>query len=844
MVFVADDLGAWLIFILAEAGRKKLTKLVLGDEQERALRSAAAAAVQRTAAELRAGDDKRADQLAMVVSQVFSEPVPSSPLTGYSTMLEALQAGVAGQLAVLNDASWTGTGRSSADVLGVAGMVLAQTLTGHLVREIVVRGSRGGPLFPLASQLNDDVTHLQGQRIEAMLGQLAGEVRQAMAQLGSAHAVTPPAALAQLPPQVAGFTGRDGELAVLAGLLNPESASGPVLVSAVAGLAGVGKTTLAVQAGHAARARGWFGGGVLFIDLHGYDEGPVQAGEALDAMLRALGAVAEHIPPGVEERAALYRSALARVTEPVLVIADNASSEAQVRPLLPGPGPHKVVITSRHTLGGLEARLLDVTILDDMAGVDLMEKTLRQGRPDDNRISANPLSAAQLAKLCGGLPLALQIAAALLKADPELGIAELAYYLSDEKDRLVGLRYDDGSGINGQSVAAAFGLSYQRLDVMAARVFRLLPVSTAPDVSTAVAAKLADLPLRQAREILGVLAKAHLIEVAPGPKGRWRLHDLLRIYAQQLSDRNAKLDDREAGRDRLLRYYLGAATDAYQLLREVHDTWESVWQKDVSDAVDFLLPYTSVGERRVQYKSVRKSYREDGHNTDALDATYYLLQEASAEHSGASYQSLSKDYGQLRLSTDALDRAYQFLRVACVSIGYEWYWIDETRYTWPGPSMDALYTAYRHLLAADDDDGAAFFANSAEARAWFDDERVSLAAAIEMAANTGRNQIASRLSALLAEYFNSERQFDDWITITVMNRPISSRGGHSRKGDELRATLRDLRRLDKAITELHDAVTIFQNNVDQYGEAMALNNLGLALRKARRFDEAITALRK
>ena len=154
---------------------------------------------------------------------------------------------------------------------------------------------------------------------------------------------------------------------MLAGLLDPAGTAGPVVVSAVAGLAGVGKTTLAVEAGHAAQRRGWFGGGVLFIDLHGYDETPVEPGQALDALLRALGVAAEHIPPSVEERAGLYRSVLAQITEPVLVIADNASSEAQVRPLLPGAGPHKVLVTSRHTLAGLDARLVDVTVLDDQA---------------------------------------------------------------------------------------------------------------------------------------------------------------------------------------------------------------------------------------------------------------------------------------------------------------------------------------------------------------------------------------------------------------------------------------------------------------------------------------------
>jgi hypothetical protein len=151
-VFVADDLAAWLIGLLADAGRKKLITLVLGSEQERVLRSAATAAVQRTAEELCPGDEERAGQLALVVSQVFGESVAGEPLAVRTTVLEALKAGLAGQLAVLDDASLTGTGQSSADVLEVPGTVVAAKLTGYLIQEILVRGSRSGPLFPLASR--------------------------------------------------------------------------------------------------------------------------------------------------------------------------------------------------------------------------------------------------------------------------------------------------------------------------------------------------------------------------------------------------------------------------------------------------------------------------------------------------------------------------------------------------------------------------------------------------------------------------------------------------------------------------------------------------------------------
>ena len=185
VVFVANPLGGWLIGQLAGAGRKKLTKLVLGSEQERALRQAADAAVRATAEEMSLSSGEQARQVAMVINQVFGHPVPDAPLAGPVMLLEGLQAGIAGQLAVLDNAELTGTGQSLADVLGVPGAVLADRLTYHLVREIIVRGSGGGPLAPLADQLNHELTRLQGQRIEGMLARLAGEVRDALARLGS-----------------------------------------------------------------------------------------------------------------------------------------------------------------------------------------------------------------------------------------------------------------------------------------------------------------------------------------------------------------------------------------------------------------------------------------------------------------------------------------------------------------------------------------------------------------------------------------------------------------------------------------------------------------------------------
>ena len=195
VVFVVDDLAAWLVGLLADADRKKLTTLVLGDAQERALQQAAIAATQDTAEELRPSDSQQAGKIAMVINEVFRAPVPDAPLAGVATLVEGLQAGIAGQLAVLDDAGLTGTGQSSAEVLGVPGAVLADRLTEHLVREIMLRGSRGGSLTPLADQLNHDLTHLQGQRVEmqgqrveSMLARLADQVRDALVRPGSGAA--------------------------------------------------------------------------------------------------------------------------------------------------------------------------------------------------------------------------------------------------------------------------------------------------------------------------------------------------------------------------------------------------------------------------------------------------------------------------------------------------------------------------------------------------------------------------------------------------------------------------------------------------------------------------------
>jgi hypothetical protein len=183
VAFVADDLSAWLITVLAEGVRRKLTTLVLGDELDRALASSAKAAIGRTASDLCPDDDVQADHVGAVINEVFRKPVSGAVLARHATILKALEAGIADQLAVLDDASLTGTGLSSADVLGIPAGVVTDKLTGHLLQQIGLRATRGGALEPLATQLNHDRTHMQGQETYEALQRIRDEVLDAIAPL-------------------------------------------------------------------------------------------------------------------------------------------------------------------------------------------------------------------------------------------------------------------------------------------------------------------------------------------------------------------------------------------------------------------------------------------------------------------------------------------------------------------------------------------------------------------------------------------------------------------------------------------------------------------------------------
>jgi tetratricopeptide (TPR) repeat protein/transcriptional regulator with XRE-family HTH domain len=357
----------------------------------------------------------------------------------------------------------------------------------------------------------------------------------------------------QLPAAVRHFVGREAELAALteqAGYLG--TAQSIMVISAIGGTAGVGKTALAVNWAH--QAAGKFPDGQLYVNLRGYDVGPpVSAGDALAGFLRTLGVASQDIPGDVDERAAVYRSLLAG--RRVLVVLDNARQAEQVRPLLPGSPTCMTLVTSRDALAGLVARdgaiRLEMDLLPLSDAVSLLRVLI------GSRVDGSLDDAVMLASECCRLPLALRVAAELALARPEVPLSDLAHELSDLQHRLDAL---DAGPDERAAVRAVFSWSYRHLGDDAARSFRLAGLHPGPFLDGYALAALTGTTLDVANQQLRLLARAHLIHHAE--PGRYGLHDLLRGYALELADTVDGESEGRASLTRLLDYYLCTAAVA------------------------------------------------------------------------------------------------------------------------------------------------------------------------------------------------------------------------------------------------------------------------------------------
>ncbi|GLY95460.1 tetratricopeptide repeat protein [Actinoplanes sp. NBRC 103695] len=584
-------------------------------------------------------------------------------------------------------------------------------------------------------------------------------------------------ALTGLPPPTTVFTGRDEQVELLLSALRPGREAGALLVSAVAGMGGVGKTELVLHV--ADRALRWFSGGVLFVDMFGYDpERRLSAGDALLGWLQAVGVPGEHIPASEQDRSRLWRSVLdayVRDDRRLLLIIDNVADEGQVRPLLPTDARVPVLITSRHTLD-LDARLHDLDTLDVAAAVALIREVIAGRRgPADPRLSE---PADSLAEVCAGLPLALRIVAALLADRPRLTPDELAGQLRADDVRL------DALARQQSAVRATFDLSYRQLAEDQARLFRLLPLNPGPDIATAAASVLAGV----GEDVLADLHRAHLIEEPVA--GRWRMHDLVRLYAATLPS-----PDGPEARERLYRFYVSRTQAATRYLWREGESPET----EEFPERDAALAWLDAEHRNLV--------------SVCVTAHHQRLPEISWELALA----LGRFLDVRRHNADAIATA-----MIARDLGERRDDLHEKGVAW-----NLLGLALMRVRRLDES-----IAMLSRARAAFRETGDVIREANSLSNLGGGLRAVGRTEEAVVALTEADEKFR------------SATGGHPTGGhasNNLGGALRELGRIDESITAHERARDVFRQLGDEHGEAQAWNALGITFREAGRVDEALAA---
>ncbi|MEU6277187.1 tetratricopeptide repeat protein [Streptomyces populi] len=681
-----------------------------------------------------------------------------------------------------------------------------------------------------------------------------------------------PLALSGLPGVSQAFTGRDSDLdRLLQGLVpGGTQEQKPVLVTAVSGLAGIGKTELVAQTAHRAlKEPGWFPGGILFVDMAGYNpEGSVSPDKALDGWLRALGMPSEHIPEGLQDRQRLYRSALTAFAEQgrrILVIIDNAASTEQADPLLPTDGTTATLVTSRHILTLRNARPHDLDVLDENASAALLERELQCARDGDTRLANAPDATATIIRLCAGLPLALCISAGLLAEFPTRPVADLASDLEVEHRRLGGLALDD------RAVRASFDLSYRLLDEDRARLFRLLPLNPGPDISTEAAAFLGDLNQYETKQTLLALARAHLIWPA-ADWGRWRMHDLVRLYAEDVGDRHD--GSRQQALNRLLEYYRATSEDADKHLRvqPVSDrfpdagaalTWLNSERVNLIRVVPLAIS-TGHAHTAIALSTALAHYLTRWrHFHDAIttaERAFTAARQLGDHHSeGIALNNRGNALREVRRFEEAIDALTKAVAAfhetddhhregkALANLGatlQQMLRLEE--------AIDAHTKAVAAFREADDHHGEGAVLNNLgvalrEVRR-FEEAIDAHTKAVAALRDADDRQAEGMALVSFSNTLQEIGQFEEAIGISekavAVFRDLGDRHRESSAQISLGSALREVRRFEEAIDAHTKAAAAFHDLGDRHREGIALNTLGLALREVGRLEEAIDAHRK
>jgi tetratricopeptide (TPR) repeat protein len=331
-------------------------------------------------------------------------------------------------------------------------------------------------------------------------------------------------------------------------------------------MAGAGKTALAIEVAYQALQLNWFPGGAVFVDMRGYSstDEDLKPETAAEKILYSLGKLDKGDAQTRLEVLQIWRAemdALACRNFPLLIILDNVSRIDQILPLIALSSRHRVIVTSRHTLASLPARHVELGELSSSSSIGVIDQALRAARPEDSRVSDAQKDAMEVSSLCGGLPLALQIVAALLKLEPHRPLSSLIEELSESRAFLDGLEYEEPDVLgNPLEVRAAFSLSYRRLTIAEARAFRLLAVAPGPDFSLETAAALLDLSRIDTRKVIRKLMGAGLLYSQEAE--RWLMHDLIWLYAsEKAAEAEHRMDSGDA-LQRVLEHFVDVLDDA------------------------------------------------------------------------------------------------------------------------------------------------------------------------------------------------------------------------------------------------------------------------------------------